>query len=157
MVVLPELYSTLGVFISLIVVNCIVLGRAEAYASKNNVFDSLIDALGMGVGYTMAICIMAFFREFLGTGGFTIGNIFTFIPKATLQIIPKGYEINMFQNPVGAFIVFGLILAVMAFYKNRKAELKAYKDRQEKIRKAAEAKAAAEAAKAKAVEGGQAQ
>lgn len=154
---LPELYSTLGVFISLIVVNCIVLGRAEAYASKNTVFDSLIDALGMGVGYTMAICIMAFFREFLGTGGFTIGNIFTFIPKATLQIIPKGYEINMFQNPVGAFIVFGLILAVMAFYKNRKAELKAYKDKQEKIRKAAEAKAAAEAAKAKAAEGGQAQ
>lgn len=148
---LPELYSTLGVFISLIVVNCIVLGRAEAYASKNTVFDSLIDAIGMGIGYTMALCIMAFFREFLGTGAFTFGNIFTFIPKVTLQIIPKGYEINMFQNPVGAFIVFGVILAVMAFFKNRKAELKAYQDKQEKIRKAAEAKTAAEA---KALEGG---
>ncbi len=151
---LPELYSTLGVFISLIVVNCIVLGRAEAYASKNNVFDSFIDAVGMGIGYTMALCIMAFFREFLGTGGFTIGNIFTFIPKATLQIIPKNYAINMFQNPVGAFLVFGIILAVITFIKNRKAEKKAYMEKQEKIRKAAEAKAALEASKANAVEGG---
>ena len=143
---LPELYSTLGVFISLIVVNCIVLGRAEAFASKNNVFDSFIDALGMGVGYTLAIVSMAFFRELLGTGAFTFGKIFTFIPVAKLQIIPKGYEIMMFQNPAGAFIVFGLILAVLAFIKNRKAELKAYQEKQEKLRKAQEAKAAAEAA-----------
>ena len=143
---LPELYSTLGVFISLIVVNCIVLGRAEAFASKNNVFDSFIDALGMGVGYTLAIVSMAFFRELLGTGAFTFGKIFTFIPVTKLQIIPKGYEIMMFQNPAGAFIVFGLILAVLAFIKNRKAELKAYQEKQEKLRKAQEAKAAAEAA-----------
>ena len=138
---LPELYSTLGVFISLIVVNCIVLGRAEAYASKNKVFDSFIDALGMGVGYTLALICMAFFREFLGTGAFTFGKIFTFIPLTKLQIIPVGYEISLFQTPVGAFIVFGVILAVIAFIQNRKAEFKAYKDRQEKIRKAQEAKA----------------
>ena len=136
---LPELYSTLGVFISLIVVNCIVLGRAEAYASKNTVFDSLIDALGMGVGYTVAIMLMAIFREVLGTGAFAFGNIFTFIPYFKLQIIPVGYEISMFQTPVGAFIVFGLILAVIAFVKNRKVEYKAYLDKQEKIRKAQEA------------------
>lgn len=139
---LPDLYLTLGVFISLIVVNCIVLGRAEAYASKNGVFDSLIDALGMGVGYTLAIILMAVFRELLGTGGFTVGKVFSFIPEATLQIIPKGYEISIFQNPAGAFIVFALILAVIAFFKNRKAELKAYLDRMEKIRKAEEAKKA---------------
>ena len=149
---LPELYSTLGVFISLIVVNCIVLGRAEAYASKNNVFDSFIDALGMGVGYTLAIMLMAIFREFLGTGGFTFGVVFTFIPKVTLQIIPKGYEISLFQTPVGAFIVFGLILAVIAFIKNRKAELKFNLDKQEKIRKAQEAKL--KAAQAAANNGG---
>ena len=136
---LPELYSTLGVFISLIVVNCIVLGRAEAYASKNNVFDSLVDALGMGVGYTLAILAIAFFREFLGTGGFTIGEIFNFLPKYTLQIIPEEYAISIFQLPAGAFIVLGLILAVLAFIKNRKAEYKAYLDKQEKIRKAQEA------------------
>ena len=133
---LPELYSTLGVFISLIVVNCIVLGRAEAYASKNTVFDSLIDALGMGVGYTLAIMLMAFFREFIGTGAFSFGAIFTFIPYFKLQIIPVGYEISLFQNPVGAFIVFN---------KNRKAELKANLAKQEKARKAAEAAAAAQA------------
>ena len=134
---LPELYSTLGVFISLIVVNCIVLGRAEAYASKNNVFDSLIDALGMGIGYTLAIILMAIFREFLGTGGFTIGRVFTFIPQTTLQIIPKGYEISLFQNPVGAFIVFALILAVIAFIKNRKEELQKARAKQEKAKQAA--------------------
>ena len=152
---LPELYSTLGVFISLIVVNCIVLGRAEAYASKNGVFDSLIDALGMGVGYTLAIMLMAFFREFLGTGAFTVGKIFTFIPEAKLQIIPKGYEISLFQTPAGAFIVFGLILAVLAFIKNRKAEKKAAIEKLEKQRKAEEAKKAAAAAQAQAAaEGG---
>ena len=140
---LPELYSTLGVFISLIVVNCIVLGRAEAYASKNNVFDSLIDALGMGLGYTLALIAMAFFRELLGTGAFSFGKIFTFIPAFKLQIIPKGYEISMFQNPAGAFIVFAIILGVIAFIKNRKDELKLNKAKQERIRKEQEAKLAA--------------
>lgn len=135
---LPELYSTLGVFISLIVVNCIVLGRAEAYASKNNVFDSLIDALGMGVGYTLALLVMALFREILGTGAFSFGKIFTFIPFFKLQIIPKGYEISLFQNPAGAFIVFACILAVLSFRKNRKAELKANILKQEKVKKEAE-------------------
>ena len=140
---LPELYSTLGVFISLIVVNCIVLGRAEAYASKNNVFDSLINALGMGLGYTLALITMAFFRELLGTGAFSFGKIFTFIPAFKLQIIPKGYEISMFQNPAGAFIVFAIILGVIAFIKNRKDELKLNKAKQERIRKEQEAKLAA--------------
>ena len=145
---LPALYSTLGVFISLIVVNCIVLGRAEAYASKNNVFDSLIDALGMGVGYTLAIMLMALFREVIGTGAFSFGAIFTFIPYFKLRIIPVGYEISLLQNPVGAFIVFALILATIAFIKNRKAELKANLAKQEKAKKAAETlKAQAEGAK----------
>ena len=149
--VLPELYATLGVFISLIVVNCIVLGRAEAYASKNTVFDSFIDAIGMGVGYTLALILIAFFRELLGTGAISFGEIFTFIPAVSLQIIPTNYVIKIFQNPTGAFIVFGLILAVIAFINNRKKEYKAFLDRQEKIRKAEEAK---KAALSKANEGG---
>ena len=137
---LPELFSTLGVFISLIVVNCIVLGRAEAYASKNNVFDSFIDALGMGLGYTLAILSMALFREILGTGAISFGKIFYFIPYFKLQIIPKNYALSIFQNPAGAFIVFSVILAVIAFVSNRKKEYQAYLARQEKIRKAEEAK-----------------
>lgn len=148
---LPELYSTLGVFISLIVVNCIVLGRAEAYASKNNLFDSFIDALGMGVGYTLALLLMAFFRELLGTGTISFGSIFTFIPSFSLQIIPSDYVMKIFQNPAGAFIVFAIILAVIAFITNRKKEYQAYLARQEKIRKAEEAK---KAAMLKASEGG---
>ena len=161
---LPELYSTLGVFISLIVVNCIVLGRAEAYASKNNVFDSFIDAVGMGVGYTLAIMLMAIFREILGTGMITIGNIFTFIgTKVSLPILKYvvdgkvvyDYSISLFTTPVGAFIVFAIILAVIAFIKNRKNELKNYRDKQEKIRKAQAAKEAAlKAQAAQQVEGG---
>lgn len=139
---LPGLYSTLGVFISLIVVNCIVLGRAEAYASKNAPFDSFIDALGMGLGYTLAIIMIALFREILGTGALTFGKIFTFM-NFKLQIIPKGYEIKLFQNPAGAFIVFGVILAVIAFIKNRKEELKQNLARQERIKKEQEAKAQA--------------
>ena len=99
----------------------------------------------MGVGYTFAIMLMALFREFLGTGAFSFGAIFTFIPYFKLQIIPVGYEISLFQNPVGAFIVFGLILAVIAFIKNRKAELKANLAKQEKARKAAEMAAQAQA------------
>ncbi len=151
---LPELYSTLGVFISLIVVNCIVLGRAEAYASKNTVKDSLIDALGMGVGYTLAIMLMAIFREFLGTGGFSFGVIFTFIPEVSWLPLEQ-FAINIFQMPAGAFIVFGIILAVLAFIKNRKAEKQAAIEKAEKIRKAEEAKKAAAAAQAKAaMEGG---
>lgn len=151
---LPELYSTLGVFISLIVVNCIVLGRAEAYASKNTVFDSFIDALGMGVGYTLAIMLMAIFRELLGTGAFSFGTIFTFIPYFKLQIIPKGYEISLFQTPVGAFIVFALILATIAFISNRKKELKSYREKQEKIRRLQEAKEAQLKAQQANAEGG---
>ena len=140
---LPELYSTLGVFISLIVVNCIVLGRAEAYASKNGPFDSFIDALGMGAGYAVALIIMAFFRELIGTGALSIGKVFTFIPELSLRIIPKGYEISLFQAPAGAFIVFAIILAVIAFVKNRKAELEFNKQKQARIKKEQEAKAAA--------------
>lgn len=144
---LPELYSSLGVFISLIVVNCIVLGRAEAYASKNGVLDSLIDALGMGIGYTLALLLMALIREVLGTGMITIGNIFTFIPKYSLPILKNpgvyDYSINLFSKPVGAFISLACILAVMAFIKNRKKELADYRFKQERLKQLAEAKAKA--------------
>ena len=152
---LPALYSTLGVFISLIVVNCIVLGRAEAFASKNGPFDSFIDALGMGVGYTLAIMSMAVIREFLGTGAFTFGESLPLPSVVELRIFPEEFAISLFQMPAGAFIVFGIILAVLAFIKNRKAEKKAAIERAEKIRKAEETKKAAAAAQAQAaVEGG---
>lgn len=153
---LPELYSTLGVFISLIVVNCIVLGRAEAFASKNNVFDSLIDAIGMGVGYTMSLLVMAFFRELLGTGMFTFGKVFTFIPLIHLYVlkVPGVYDlsISIFTQPAGAFIVFGLILATLAYIKNTKkdnadAKKKAEAAKARLLKEEAAKKAAMEASK----------
>ena len=150
---LPALYSTLGVFISLIVVNCIVLGRAEAYASKNGPFDSFIDALGMGVGYTLAIMAMAVIREFLGTGAFVLGETLPFPQALELRIFPEEFAINLFQMPAGAFIVFGIILAMLAYIKNRKAENKAAREKAEKLRKAEEAKKA-EAAQLQVAEGG---
>ena len=136
---LPELYSTLGVFISLIVVNCIVLGRAEAFASKNNVLDSLLDACGMGIGYTLALLSIASIREIVGSGMITFGKIYTFIPEVHLPILKYvnssgitvyDYSISIFQQPAGAFIVFGLIMALIAFINNRK------KEKQDAIKKA---------------------
>lgn len=132
---LPELYNTLGVFISLIVVNCIVLGRAEAYASKHGVLDSLLDACGMGIGYTLSLLSIAFVREILGAGMISFGNIFTFIPRFDIPILKYvendvviyDYSINMFIQPTGAFIVFGSILAIIAAisnYKNNKVKVK---------------------------------
>lgn len=110
---LPALYSTLGVFISLIVVNCIVLGRAETFASKNDPLSSALDGLGMGLGYTLALLIISFIREFLGTGGIKFGVIFTFLPKVNFMPL-KDYALSFFTNPAGAFLVFGIILAIIA-------------------------------------------
>ncbi len=138
---LPELYASLGVFISLIVVNCIILGRAEAFASKNGPLMSLLDALGMGIGFTMALCIMGIIREILGTGGLTFGVYFTFIPYTSFTPLSE-YAIKLFVLPAGGFLTLGCILAVMAFYKNHKEEKKllAEKKRIEelKAKKAAE-------------------
>lgn len=116
---LPELYSSLGVFISLIVVNCIILGRAEAFASKNGVLLSLLDALGMGIGFTMALCIMGVIRELLGTGGLTFGVYFTFIPYTSFTPLAD-YAIKLFILPAGGFLTLGCILAAMAAYRNYK-------------------------------------
>ena len=135
---LPDLYATLGVFISLIVVNCIVLGRAEAYASKHNPFDSLIDALGMGLGYTMAIVIIAFIRELFGTGGFTFGVVLPFLPK--IAFVPlKNYAISLFNLPSGGFLTLGLVLAVIAAFRNKKEDKKQFLLKQEKLLKAKQA------------------
>ena len=132
---LPDLYATLGVFISLIVVNCIVLGRAEAYASKHNVFDSLLDAIGMGIGYTLAIVLIACIREFFGTGGFSFGIVLPFLPK--VSFIPlKDYAIRLFTLPTGGFLVLGIVLAIIALINNKKEEKAAYKIKLAKLQKA---------------------
>lgn len=98
----PALYDSLGIFIPLIVVNCIVLGRAEAFASKNTVFRSALDGLGMGLGFTFALTLLGVVRELLGTGkafGFTI--------------FPDQYGALLFVLAPGAFIALGYLIAIM--------------------------------------------
>jgi len=97
----PGLYEKLGIFIPLIVVNCIVLGRAEAYASKNGVYSSLIDGLGMGLGFTMALGILGAIREIIGSG-----SVFGY------KFIP-GEGILVFILAPGAFIALGYLIAVI--------------------------------------------
>lgn len=151
----PALYDSLGVFISLIVVNCIILGRAESFASKNGPMASFVDAIGSGIGFTMAICIIAFFREIIGTGAITIGEYFPIGTKIVLQMIPTQYTISLFVQSAGGFLTLGSVLAFMAWRKNVKEDKQALEQKKKieelKAKKAAELaakKAQEEAAKA---------
>ena len=118
----PELYASLGVFIPLIVVNCIILGRAESFAGKNNVFDSILDAIGMGVGYTFAVLVISFFRQLIGTGGLSLLNPFN-AEQVIFEInLFADYAVSLFTQPAGAFITLGLILAFFQGAKIRKAK-----------------------------------
>lgn len=101
----PSLSESLGIFIPLIVVNCIILGRAEAFASKNNVINSIFDAIGMGLGFTIALMIIAFFRESLGDG-----KLFGY----NLPYLSESPALIMIMAP-GGFFVFGLIMALKKF------------------------------------------
>lgn len=112
-----DLYVALGVFIPLIVVNCIILGRAEAYASKNSVVDSAIDGLGMGLGYTAGLVLLSGIRQLLATGGLNLVNPFTQTVIFDFTIIPSNYVIAMFNQPTGAFLTFAVIAASLEAYK----------------------------------------
>lgn len=114
----PSLNTSLGVFIPLIVVNCIILGRAEAFASKNGVLDSALDGLGMGLGYTLAVLAMSFIRELISTGGIKVVNPFNEAQVwLNLHIIPENFTISIFGSSVGAFITFAVLAAAVGAYK----------------------------------------
>ena len=106
---IPALASSLGVFIPLIVVNCIVLGRAEAFASKNSVLASAVDGLCQGIGYTVALVIVCVIRELLGSG--TFGGGLLGPGGAGIQIIPQPFPAMQMVMPVGGFLVLGFVLA----------------------------------------------
>ena len=109
---LPDLSENLGVFIPLIVVNCIILGRAEAFASKNGVLASAFDGLFMGIGYTRAITAMSIVRELLGSGTFG-GGILN--GGEGIRIIPEGYPAMLLIMPVGGFLMLGCLIAAFQF------------------------------------------
>ena len=115
----PSLDSALGVFIPLIVVNCIILGRAEAFASKNGVFDSALDGLGMGLGYTVSIILMSAIRQIIATGILSFDNPFDAAQNIfSIRIIPEDFAISMFSQPIGAFCTFACLAAGLAAYKS---------------------------------------
>ena len=105
---LPDLAESLGVFIPLIVVNCMVLGRAEAFASKNGVLASAVDGLCQGIGYTVALVITCVIRELLGNGTFGGGLL---NGGEGIRIIPEGYPAMQLVMPVGGFLVLGFVIA----------------------------------------------
>ena len=102
----PALYATLGLFIPLIVVNCIVLGRAEAFAAKNGPLPSFFDGLGMGLGFTIALTLLGAVRELLGTG-----KIFD------ITVLPEQYGMLIFVLAPGAFIALGYLIAIVNKFK----------------------------------------
>lgn len=104
----PSIYETLGIFIPLIVVNCIILGRAEAFASKNGVIDSLLDAIGQTAGFTGSMILVALTRELLGTGGLALHNPFNATQAIFSFSLWPQYSISILMQPVGAFLIFGL-------------------------------------------------
>ncbi len=108
----PDIHKSLGLFIPLIVVNCIILGRAEAFASKNNIFISIIDALGMGLGFTLALVLIASFREILGNGTWLGIPLFgpDFEPVLALILSP------------GAFLTIGLLIAALNAVEQKRSK-----------------------------------
>ena len=126
----PALSNSLGVFIPLIVVNCIILGRAEAFASKNGVGASAVDGICQGIGYTLVLVIMCVFRELLGAGTFGAGLLGGGELGAApgLRIIPEQFGIKILTMPVGGFLTLGALIAAMqwalAKAENKKKEAK---------------------------------
>ncbi|MEZ5073170.1 MAG: electron transport complex subunit E [Bacteroidales bacterium] len=103
----PSLFDALGLFIPLIVVNCVVLGRAEAFASKNGVFSSIVDGLGMGIGFTLALTVLGTTRELLGSGAFF-----------GMKLI-SGDAILLFILPPGAFLALGYLIVLANMLKEK--------------------------------------
>ena len=117
----PAVYSALGVYLPLIVVNCIILGRAEAFANKNTVLDSALDAIGMGIGFTLSLCLIAAIREILGAGQITLINL---SESARVIITLPGLSsspIRVMTLAAGALLVMGYLKAFFNWMGDRKA------------------------------------
>ncbi|MFH1678289.1 MAG: electron transport complex subunit E [Candidatus Omnitrophota bacterium] len=104
----PQLARQLGIFVPLIVVNCIILGRAESFASRNRVLHSIFDGLGMGLGFTLALCSIAVIRELLGSGKILGATLFSGYPPATIMILPPG-----------ALLTLGLLIGLKNLIQSR--------------------------------------
>ncbi|MBQ7896500.1 MAG: electron transport complex subunit E [Oscillospiraceae bacterium] len=127
---IPALSESLGVFIPLIVVNCIIIGRAEAFSQKNTVKDSFFDGVFQGLGYTMVLVAMSVIRELVGSGRFG-GGLFDFTngiritfdgSGAGFQLFPEELGISIMNLPFGGFLTLGVLIAAMQYFLTRKNE-----------------------------------
>ena len=136
----PALSEALGVFIPLIVVNCIIIGRAEAFCQKMPVKDSFFDGIFQGIGYTIVLIAMCVVRELLGAGRFgggliDVSNGFRFTLDGTgagIQIFPESYGASIMSLPFGGFLTLGFLIAAMQYALKKSEEKKAKKAEQEK-------------------------
>lgn len=131
----PALYATLGVFIPLIVVNCIILGRAEAFAYKNPPLASVVDGLTQGIGFTCALTILSVAREFLGSGTFgggliDVSNGFHIVLGGAdgIRILPEGIGASLITQPAGGFLSLGIFIAIVTFLLKKSEEKAAKKE-----------------------------
>ena len=136
---IPALAESLGVFIPLIVVNCIIIGRAEAFCSKNGVFASFIDGISQGLGYTLVLIAMCVIREFLGSGTFgagllgvnEAGKLIVEIGAKGIQLFPAEYGIMYMILPFGGFVTLGCLIALMQYVLAKSAAKAEAKKEQE--------------------------
>ena len=135
---IPALSESLGVFIPLIVVNCIIIGRAEAFCQKNTVGASFFDGIFQGLGYTLVLIIMCVFRELIGSGRFGGGlidlakGITMDGTGAGIQIFPETYGASIMTLPFGGFLTLGLLIALMQFALKKSAKKQELKAQEEK-------------------------
>ena len=135
---IPALSDALGVFIPLIVVNCIIIGRAEAFCQKNTVGASFFDGIFQGIGYTLVLIVMCVFREFTGSGRFGGGlidlakGITMDGTGAGIQIFPETYGASIMTLPFGGFLTLGLLIALMQYALKKSAKKQELKAQEEK-------------------------
>lgn len=123
---MPDLSISLGVYLPLIAVNCIILGRAEAFASSNTVVRSIIDAIGNGIGFLIGLLLIASIRELGGTGKLVFSNPLAIGGSSfVINMFPKEYALSSLTTPLGAFLVFGFIVAIFTTIKLKKEKKKA--------------------------------
>jgi len=126
---LPSLDTALGVYLPLIVVNCIILGRAEMFASKNSILDSALDGIGMGIGFTLTLTVMGSVREILGSGTWMAGldGLLSFLPEGfAIQVLPESVDpFTIMTSAPGGFFVFGVLMAGATWLTTRPKKVKA--------------------------------